>query len=102
MVIACIISFIVGATLMMCAIGLMSYQKDKEPRNKVHFYLVKTSFMTFDLFLGYPTKNNSSRGVWWTGNRVYVDNLQDYGINLSDYNNLKYNNPVEVFLNLED
>ena len=39
MIIACIISFNIGAMLMMCAIGLMSYQKDKKPRNKVHFYV---------------------------------------------------------------
>lgn len=77
-------------------------QNKEKPQNKVHFYLVKTSFMTFDLFLGYPTKNISSSGVWWSGNRMYVDNLKDYGINLSDYNNLKYDKPVEVFLNLED
>ena len=34
-----IIGFIVGAMIMMYAIGLMSYQKDKKPRNKVRFYV---------------------------------------------------------------
>ena len=58
--------------------------------------------MKFELFLGYPTKNISDRGVYWTGNRMYVDRLIDYGINLNDYSNLKYDKPVEVFLNLED
>lgn len=103
MLIIGIILIVVGTTLMAYGvIGLSSCKKDKKPRNKVHFYLVKTSFMRFELFLGYPTETFSSRGVWWTGDRVYVDNLKDYGINLSDYNNLKYNKPVEVFLNLED
>lgn len=33
MVIACIISFVVGALIMMCTIGIVAYQKDKKPLN---------------------------------------------------------------------
>ena len=87
---------------MLAMLSVAAMGKVKEPRNKVHFYLVHTSFMKFELFLGYPTKNSSDRGVYWTGNRMYVDRLIDYGINLNDYSNLKYDKPVEVFLNLED
>lgn len=35
MIIACIISFIVGAMMMMCAIGMVAIQKDKKPQNDV-------------------------------------------------------------------
>ena len=98
----CFITFIMGAVFMFIAVCVVAMGKSKEPRNKVHFYLVQTSFMKFELFLGYPTKNISDRGVYWTGNRMYVDRLIDYGINLNDYSNLKYDKPVEVFLNLED
>ena len=98
----CFITFIMGAVFMLAIYSIEAMGKSKEPRNKVHFYLVQTSFMKFELFLGYPTKNISDRGVSWTGNRMYVDRLIDYGINLNDYSNLKYDKPVEVFLNLED
>lgn len=101
MIIACIISFIVGAMLMMCAIGMVAIQKDKKPRNRVKFYLVKTSFSIFDLFLGYPIKSFGSCGTYWTGNRIHI-NMKDCGLNPDDYIDLDYDKPIEVFLNLED
>lgn len=96
-----IIGFILGAMLMMCAIGMVAIQKDKEPRNKVRFYLVKTSFSIFDLFLGYPIKSFGSCGTYWTGNRIHI-NMKDCGLNPDDYIDLDYDKPIEVFLNLED
>ena len=96
-----IIGFIVGAMLMMCAIGMVAIQKDKKPRNKVRFYLVKTSFTIFDLFLGYPIKSFGSCGTYWTGNRIHI-NMKDCGLNPDDYIDLDYDKPIEVFLNLED
>ena len=54
MIIACIISFIIGALIMMCAIGLMSYQKDKQPRNKVHFYVTVGALGGLELWIGKP------------------------------------------------
>ena len=76
-----IIGFIVGAMLMMCAIGMVAIQKDKKPQNKVRFYLVKTSFSIFDLFLGYPIKSFGSCGTYWTGNRIHI-NMKDGKISL--------------------
>ena len=96
-----IIGFILGAMLMMCAIGMVAIQKDKKPRNKVRFYLVKTSFSIFDLFLGYPIKSFGSCGTYWTGNRIHI-NMKDCGLNPDDYIDLDYDKPIEVFLNLED
>lgn len=40
--------------LMMCAIGLMSYQKDKKPRNKVHFYVTVGALGGLELWIGKP------------------------------------------------
>lgn len=96
-----IIGFIIGAMMMMCAIGMVAIQKDKKPRNKVRFYLVKTSFSIFDLFLGYPIKSFGSCGTYWTGNRIHI-NMKDCGLNPDDYIDLDYDKPIEVFLNLED
>ena len=70
-------------------------------RNKVRFYLVKTSFSIFDLFLGYPIKSFGSCGTYWTGNRIHI-NMKDCGLNPDDYIDLDYDKPIEVFLNLED
>lgn len=96
-----IISFVVGAFAMFCAIGLMSCQKDKKPRNKVRFYLVKSSLSIYELFIGYPIKSFGSCGTYWNGNRVHID-MKDCGLNPDDYKKLEYDKPVEVFLNLED
>lgn len=101
MVIACIISFIIGAMMMLFAMAMAAMAKEREPRNKVHFYLVKTSFMVFKVFLGYPIKCNGSMGIYWTGNRVHI-NIKDCGLNPDDYIDLDYDKPIEVFLNMED
>ena len=64
MIIACIISFVVGALIMMCAIGLMSCQKDKKPRNKVRFYVTRNKNGELNLSLNKPLRNNSLR-LWY-------------------------------------
>ena len=97
----CYIAFVIGAVLMLMALAIAAMGKDKEPRNKVRFYLVKTSFAIFDLFLGYPIKSFGSCGTYWTGNRIHI-NMKDCGLNPDDYIDLDYDKPVEVFLNLED
>ena len=113
MIIACIISFVVGAFAMLCAIGLMSCQKDKNPQNKVRFYVVVekknlTSYYEHEniwLFLGKPER---CKETW---NDVHGKALrilpgyafEKYGLHVIDYTNLKFEDePVEVFLNLED
>ena len=96
-----IIGLIVVALTMIYATFLVFHNENKKPRNNVRFYLVKTNFMIFELFLGYPIKCNGSMGIYWTGNRVHID-IKDCGLNPNDYIDLDYDNPIEVFLNLED
>lgn len=86
---------------MFAMLTIAAMGKDKKSQNKVHFYLVKESFMTFSLFLGYPIKSFGSCGTYWNGNRVYID-MEDCGLDPDDYKYLKYDKPIEVFLNLED
>lgn len=105
MIIACIISFVVGALIMMCAIGLMSCQKDKKPRNKVHFYVTRDVCGSLELWLGVPYKTTmyyfSSKPT--TKLLTHGDYITDFGLKPSKYDRLTFNDePVEVFLNLED
>ena len=118
MIIACIIiSFIVGAFAMFCAIGLMSCRKDKKPRNKVRFFVTRNKNGELNLSLNKPLRNNSLR-LWyhysfydgksnkyhWVSTRIVEGEFfNDLGLNPDDFKNLKWEDePIEVFLNLED
>ena len=98
---AFVIGLVVVVLTMFFAFLLVIINESKKPRNKVRFYLVKTSFTIFDLFLGYPIKSFGSCGTYWTGNRIHI-NMKDCGLNPDDYIDLDYDKPIEVFLNLED
>ena len=88
-----IISFVVGAFAMFCAIGLMSCRKGKKPRNKVRFFL-RRDFIGFSLFI--ECKN---------GSRMYIcsSNLSErFGLNLNAFSDMKEREIREVYINLED
>lgn len=106
MIVACIILFIVGSMLMMCVIGMVAIQKDKKPRNKVHFYVARDKNGPLWLYMGKPIRDRITfipcreKGVLYMGRN---SELKKYGINEHDYDSLKWEDePVEVFLNLED
>ena len=101
-----IIGFIVGAMLMMCAIGMVAIQKDKKPRNKVRFYIAKPSgYYMYYLYLGKPRRVFSNgRFVFKSAHngRFITDNVFDYGLNPRDFDDMKIGDIKEVFINLED
>ena len=97
-----IIGFILGAMLMMCAIGMVAIQKDKEPRNKVHFFVARDKFSNMlSLYLRKPIRRSTT--AWASSYFVVPEILFDrYGLNPEDFKDLKWEDePVEVFLNLE-
>ena len=94
MIIACIISFIVGAMLMMCAIGMVAIQKDKEPRSKVRFFVGKSSFGDLALIL--------LDKVDGTIIALSDSFAKRYGLNPEDFADIKPMERKEVFLNLGD
>ena len=115
MIIACIVSFIIGAMLMMFALGIVSVCKDKEPRNKVHFYMVRDKSGILYLYLNKPFRHKAF-GCWYQteydkDNNVYIwkaarialgVNIGYLGLNPEDFKDLRWEDePVEVFLNLE-
>ncbi len=109
MIIACITSFIVGAFAMFCAVWLVSCQKDKKSHNNVHFYVTRNSSPFSEGLLNLWI-NKPGRGVdiWYAGKswarHIAVESdFELFGLNPSDYDDLKWEDePVEVFLNLED
>ena len=89
---------------MLIAVCVVAMGKVKEPRNKVHFYIARDMNGSLFLYFGKPYrcgnifKVNKSPLFFETGS-----NLSRFGLNDKDYANLKWEDePVEIFLNLED
>lgn len=86
--------------LMMCCITL--FKKDEKPKNKVHFYVARDKDGALWLYIGKPIRSESV-----FASELNIDlthcNFYSLGLNKNDYTNLKWEDePVEVFLNLED
>ena len=103
-----IIGFIIGAMLMMCAIGMVAIQKEKEPRNNVRFFVVKGRGICSDnieLWIGKLEWNERiRRWIPSTGSRFLspVFDFKDFNLNPDDFVDMKEGEIREVFLNLED
>ena len=73
-------------------------------KNNVHFYIARDMDGKLWLYLGKPIRVESEFNI--TEDRkvtVLSSNLKRFGLNEDDYTDLKWENePVEVFLNLED
>ena len=76
-----------------------------EPRNKVHFYVARDKDYTLWLYMGKPFRcDDKFRASLSKGGSclTYMD-FRFYGLDVQDYADLKWEDePVEVFLNLED
>lgn len=88
-----IIGFILGAMLMMCAIGMVAIQKDKEPRNKVRFFVERITYHCHALYI---KSNDGLCGI------TTVMAFKKFGLNPEDFEDMKVGEIREVFLNLED
>ena len=96
--------FHVAALLAICYIAIVLYKSKNKPRNKVHFYVARDRFGGLWLYLGKPFRGNNEF-YCWHDKKVFclTYNLSCFGLNENDYANLKWEDePVEVFLNLED
>lgn len=90
MIIACI-SFVIGATIMMCAILLVAYRKDKEPRNEVRFFVAKNDFGNLILILLDKVDGTII---------AFGDSFMRYGLNPEDFADMKPMERKEVYINL--
>ena len=108
MIIVYIISFVIGAMMMMCAIGIVSVCKDKELRNKVRFFVTKENNYSnrILLWLGKPEWDKNI--VSWIARSRYVHyicndyNFEFYKLNPQDFADMKEGEIREVFINLEN
>ena len=103
------------AFLMIGYISIVLYkQKNKhknksknESKNKVHFYVARDKRGSLYLYLGKPERGSScfvsSCGTCCCSFMIGYHHFKDFGLNPDDFKNLKWEDePVEVFLNLED
>ena len=75
-----------------------------ESRNKVHFYVARDKNSELFLYMGKPFRGINKFHPDQNGCIITSDDdLSNFGLNKDDYANLKWEDePVEVFLNLED
>ena len=88
--------------LLICYIAI--FQKEKKPKNKVHFYVARDKNESLWLYLGKPIRgttkfySNPNKKVFCL---IYC--IEKFGLKYENYNYLKWEDePVEVFINLED
>ena len=72
--------------------------------NRVHFYVSRDMDGRLYLYLGKPLRGIAEfHGVAGKNIFVLTKNLKSFGLNPNDFKDLKWEDePVEVFLNLED
>ena len=75
-----------------------------EPKNKVHFYVARDKNTLLYLYLGKPKRSRVSFIACEDGYCILcISNFPKFDLNPNDFKNLKWKDePVEVFLNLED
>lgn len=82
--------------LAMCYIDI--FLKKEKPKNKVHFYIARDKDGELWLYMGKPFRGDYE---FYPASMAGV--FKDFGLNPDDFKNLKWEDePVEVFLNLED
>lgn len=88
----CFITFIIGAVFMLIAVCIVAMGKVKEPRNKVRFYIRKT------------TKGNILSLRDKIGLCIISMDIrfEDFGLNPDDFADMKEGELREVYLDLED
>ena len=89
----CLITFIVGAVFMLAMLSIAAMGKDKEPRNKVRFFIRRISIDRFILTIlnkeGYCVLSDYVR-------------FQDWNLYKKDFEDLEIGERKELILNLED
>lgn len=113
----CLITFIVGAGFMLAMHSIAAMGKDDVPRNKVHFYVARNNDGNLNVFFNKPSRNcdfkkwrqydfaKRGKGKFkWVSTRIVEEEyFKDLRLNPDDFKYLKWEDePIEVFLNLED
>ena len=78
--------------------------KHSKKRNKVKFYVAMDRYCSLWLYIGKPTKIKDDFMAGYQCRAIAgEDCFSEFGLNENDYKDLKWEDePVEVFLNMED
>ena len=88
----CFIAFVIGAVFMLAILSIAAMGKVKESRNKVRFYIRKTTKGNI-----LSLKNKIGLLI------ISIDiEFEDFGLDPDDFAGMKEGELREVFLNLED
>ena len=107
----CFIAFVIGAVFMLAMLSIAAMGKDKEPRNKVRFYITYEATSCdkkrhiYTLWMGKPNKI-IDLDLYTSSQKSYVITLDvkfhDFGLNINDFADMKEGEIREAFINLED
>ena len=103
----CLISFVIGAVIMLVALAIAAMGKDYEPRNKVRFFVTRDAYFHSKpvLWLERPERKVFTWGTTKISVPLAIDEegFKYYGLNINNYEHLGWKDrPFEVFINLED
>ena len=91
-------------TLAMCIIYYHKIIIDKKPKNKIHFYVARDKDGSLWIYLGKPFRVDTEFH-YDQNKKVFclTYNIERLGLKREDFDSLKWEDePVEVFLNLEE
>lgn len=101
-----ILAFILWFVTALFALGVVTHNKDTQPKNKVHFYVARDRNKSLWLYIGKPIRKEESGAFTPKIHGFTISNslrFEYFGLNIDDYKDLKWEDePVEAFLNLED
>lgn len=100
-----ILAFIFGVVLTLVVLGVVTRYKGTQSKNKVRFYVARDrSDNTLYIYLDKPRRDISKFYPSAHGSIIAIqDYFSKFGLNHNDFKDLKFEDePVEVFLNLED
>ena len=88
--------------LMMCYITL--FKKNEKPKNNVHFYVARNKDCSLYVYFGKPERSDFTFMPCAVGCCIAdISESQEFGLNPDDFKDLKWEDePVEVFINMED
>ena len=102
----CFVTFVIGAVFMLAMLSIAAINKEKEPSNRVRFYVARDKDGTLRLYMGKPIRRESAFVSCWEegGACIGLDSdLRMYGLNENDYEYVTWEcEPLEVFINMED
>ena len=102
-----ILGFIMYSLIVIFVLGCICHTpKSEKPVNRVHFYVARDKNGSLFLYLGKPERRHYTFVNSYGTCSGFIENeyhFKDFGLNKNDYANLKWEDePIEVFLNMED